>query len=134
MSPTAKIPTRFSRYLFAGVIAAIANFGSRFIFSRWMPFELAVGAAYGVGMLIGFILMRRYAFALSQRPVAQQAIAYIAVNLLGVAQTVAISSGLLHFVLPASGLPVSPEALAHVIGVAAPVVSSYFGHRWFTFR
>jgi putative flippase GtrA len=78
--------------------------------------------------------MRRYAFAPSQRPVAHQAIAYIAVNLLGVAQTVAISSGLLRFVLPASGLPISPEALAHVIGVAAPVVTSYFGHRWFTFR
>ena len=42
-------------YLASGGLAAVANFGSRFVFSRWLPYEAAVIGAYGVGMVTAFI-------------------------------------------------------------------------------
>src|SRR5688572_695318 len=33
-------------FLLSGGFAALLNYGSRFVFSNWMPFELAVVAAY----------------------------------------------------------------------------------------
>ena len=45
---------QFHRFVAAGAIAAAANFGSRFIFSRWMRFEWAVLCAFAVGLAVGF--------------------------------------------------------------------------------
>jgi len=121
-------------YLMAGGVAALANFGSRFVFSRWMPFELAVIAAFGVGLLTGFTLMRRYVFAAATRPLSHQATGYVLVNLFAAVQTLVISSILLRLVLPPTVIGLPAAAVAHAVGVIVPVVSSYFGHRWITFR
>lgn len=122
------------RYLLAGGVAALANYGSRFVFNAWMPFEPAVVLAYLVGMGTGFVLMRRFAFGSGTQRVGTQALWYAAVNLFAIAQTVAVSSALLRIVLPALGVHEHAEALAHAAGVATPLVSSYFGHKRLTFR
>lgn len=124
----------FFRYLLAGGVAAAANFGSRFVFSLWWPFEVAVTAAFFVGLVTGFFLMRSYAFRASGAPMAPQAAKYAVVNALALVQTVLISSLLARWLLPAWGLGEQAEALGHAAGVAVPVVSSYFGHRLGTFR
>jgi putative flippase GtrA len=121
-------------YLLSGGIAAAANYGSRFMFSMALPFEAAVVAAYGVGMITGFLLMRRYAFSGGRNSTRSQVIGYSLVNLLAVLQTVAISSLLSRLVLPWLGAPGNHQAMAHAVGVAFPVVSSYFGHKLLTFR
>ena len=122
------------RYLLAGGVAALANYGSRFVLNVWMPFEPAVVLAYLVGMGTGFVLMRRFAFGSGTQRVGTQALWYAAVNLFAIAQTVAVSSVLLRVVLPALGVHEHAEALAHAVGVATPLVSSYFGHKRLTFR
>ena len=125
---------QFARYLLAGGLAALANYGSRFAFSRAVPFELAVVLAFGVGLCTGFLLMRYYAFQPSQQSTGSQLLAYLAVNALALVQTLAISSLLLRLVLPALGVQFQAQAIAHGAGVLVPVVTSYFGHRWLTFR
>ena len=125
---------QFVRYLLAGGLAALANYGSRFVFNVWVSFEIAVMLAYMVGLCTGFILMRRFAFHGGSRPVGAQALWYIVVNIFSVAQTVVISSVLLRIVLPSLDVYEHTEALAHAIGVATPLVSSYFGHKLLTFR
>ena len=125
---------QFVRYLLAGGVAALANYGSRFFFNAWVPFEFAVVLAYMIGSCTGFVLMRRFAFRGRTRPMGMQAFWYIAVNLLAVAQTVLVSSVLLHVVLPGMGVHEHAEAFAHAVGVATPLVSSYFGHKLLTFR
>jgi putative flippase GtrA len=122
------------RYLVAGGVAAAANFGSRFAFSLWWPFELAVTAAFFVGLVTGFFLMRSYAFRAQGAPIAPQAVKYLLVNAAALLQTVLISSLLARWLLPAWGWDTHAEALAHGVGVAVPVVTSYFGHRLGTFR
>ena len=49
-------------------------------------------------------------------------------------QTLIVSVLLARWGLPAVGLVDNAEALAHLIGVLVPVVTSYFGHKFLTFR
>ncbi len=126
--------TEVIRYLAAGGTAAVANYSSRFIFSQWMPFEAAVTMAYIVGLCTGFVLMRRYAFQKGNRSVAAQATIFLAVNGVALLQTIAVSSLLLRFFFPLWQVQEHAEAYAHAVGVAVPVVSSYFGHKLLTFR
>lgn len=125
---------QFARYLLSGGLAALANYGSRFVFSAWAPFEVAVVLAFVVGLCTGFVLMRRFAFHESTRPATSQALWYGVINAFALAQTVAASSLMLRLVLPAIGVHQHAEALAHATGIAVPLITSYFGHKWLTFR
>ena len=124
------------RYLLSGGLAALANYGSRFVFSLWLPFEMSVTLAFFVGLAAGFTLMRVYAFAAtaSTRSLPSQAAWYVVVNMLALVQTLLISSLLLRWALPMLGVQRFAEATAHAVGVAVPVITSYFGHKRLTFR
>lgn len=128
------ITPQFIRFLVAGGIAAGANFGSRFVFSIFFAYGVAVFFAYLVGMLVAFLLMRGHVFNASQGPLAPQVIKFVGVNLLAVLQTLAISLLLARWVLPSVGIEDQAEALGHLVGVLVPVVTSYFGHKFLTFR
>ena len=132
---SAPAPTRqFLRFLASGGIAAAMNWGSRFAFSIWLPFEAAVVLAFGVGLLTGFVLMRAFVFAGAGRPVLPQASRYVLVNAAALLQTLVVSVVLARWALPAVGIEQHAEALGHLAGVLVPVVTSYFAHRAYTFR
>lgn len=126
--------TQFIRFLLAGGCAAACNYGSRFLFSIWLTYEAAIVLAYLVGMAVAFVLMRAYVFDARKGALAPQAAKFVAVNLLAVLQTLAISLVLARWVFPALGVSRHGEAIAHLIGVLVPVVTSYAGHRLATFR
>lgn len=128
------ITPEFLRFLLAGGIAAAANFGSRFIFSNLFSYSVAVFAAYLVGMLVAFLLMRGHVFNASQGPLAPQVTKFVGVNVLAVLQTLAISLVMARWALPSVGITEHAEALGHLVGVLVPVVTSYFGHKFLTFR
>ncbi len=125
---------RFVRFLGAGAAAAVANFGSRFLFSMWLSYEWAIVCAFGVGLFAGFILMRHYVFDAKGRPIGRQIATYLAVNALALVQTLIVSLVLARWVLPAIDAREHAEAVAHAFGVAVPIVSSYILHRVATFR
>jgi putative flippase GtrA len=116
---------QFWRFLAAGGTAAAANFGSRFLFSLWLPYAWAIVLAYLVGMVVAFVLMRAYVFGAGAGPPTRQAAIFAAVNLLALLQTLVVSIVLARW---------TPQAIAHLIGVLVPVVTSYAGHRMFTFK
>ncbi len=128
------ITSEFLRFMIAGGIAACANFGSRFVFSIYLSYGEAVCLAYLIGMLFAFLLMRRHVFNASRGLLAPQVAKFIGVNALAVLQTLSISLGLARWALPKVGLADHAEALGHLVGVLAPVVTSYFGHKFVTFR
>lgn len=130
----AKLTPEFLRFLVAGGIAAGANFGSRFAFSSFLDYGFAVFFAYLVGMLVAFLLMRGHVFDANNGPLAPQVMKFIGVNFVAVLQTLVISLVLARWLLRSFGLVDHAEALAHLVGVLVPVVSSYFGHKFFTFR
>jgi len=124
---------RFLRFLAAGGLAAGANFGSRFLFSLWFDYSLAIVLAYCVGMATAFVLMRRYVFHAHGRDPWPQALRFVLVNLFAVAQTLAVSLLLARWLLPRIGWQWQVEAVAHAVGVAVPVFSSYLLHLRATF-
>lgn len=129
------LPTpQFFRFLLAGGIAAAANYGSRFLFSLWLSYGLAIVLAYLVGMVVAFVLMRQHVFDGHKSALAPQITKFVGVNALAVLQTLVISLVLARWVLPRLGVVEHAEAIAHLIGVLVPVVTSYFGHRMLTFK
>lgn len=124
----------FVSFLFAGGLAALLNWGSRFLFSIWLDFELAVVLAFFVGLATGFILMRCFVFERRSRALMPQVSKYVLINALALVQTFAVSVGLVRWVFPAIGFFAGAEGVAHLAGVLVPVVTSYFGHKYLTFR
>ena len=125
---------QFLLFLVSGGLAAFFNWSSRFLFSLWMPFEWAIVAAFFVGLASGFIMMRLYVFGGRQKAIIPQVSKFIFVNMIALAQTLIISVVLARWILPGLGMTEHIEALAHLVGVLVPVVTSYFGHRFLTFR
>ena len=125
---------RVALFLVAGGIAAAANYGSRFIFSLWFSFPVAIVLAYLVGMTVAFVLMRHYVFEGHGKALGPQIWKFTLVNLLAVAQTLVVSVVLARWLLPWAGFTQHVDAIAHAVGVAVPLVSSYFGHRLATFK
>jgi putative flippase GtrA len=129
------LTNEFLRFLIAGGVAAGANFGSRFIFSLFLSYALSVFFAYLVGMLVAFILMRRHVFKANNGRLALQIVKFVTVNAVALLQTLIISLVLARWLLPPFGIAGEhAEALAHLIGVSVPVVTSYLGHKFLTFQ
>ena len=125
---------QFLRFLVAGGIAAAANYGSRFVFSIWLSYSVAIVLAYLVGMIVAFALMRHHVFDARAGALRAQIAKFVVVNVFAVLQTLAISLLLAHWVLPSFGIQNNAEAIAHLVGVLVPAITSYFGHRMLTFK
>lgn len=125
---------QFIAFLVAGGLAALANLGSRIVLGWWMPYVASIVIAYCIGMLVAFSLNRLFVFKGATNPIAEQGMWFVLINLAAVAQTVLVSLLLARFLFPAIGMTFHPETVAHAIGVAVPVVTSYLGHRQLTFR
>jgi putative flippase GtrA len=125
---------RFIAYLLAGGVAALLNWSSRFLFSLWFNYPVSIVLAFIVGLISGFSLMRWLVFDGAGKSAATQVPYYLLVNLLALVQTLCVSLILAKWVIPAVGLSIRPEGPAHLIGVLVPVVTSYFGHKYFTFK
>lgn len=125
---------RFTLFLIAGGIAAGANYASRFGFSLWFSYPTAIVLAYLVGMAVAFALMRQYVFEGRGKAWGPQILRFVGVNVLAVLQTLLVSLLLARWLLPAAGIVEHAEAIAHAVGVAVPVLTSYLGHRHATFR
>ncbi|MGH8032303.1 MAG: GtrA family protein [Luteimonas sp.] len=128
------IARQFLLFLIAGGLAALANFGSRIGFNQFMSYVPAIVLAYCVGMFTAFILNRLFVFQQAGNALHHQALWFIVVNLAAVLQTVVVSLAMRDWVLPSLGIDVYPEAIAHALGVAVPVFTSYLGHKHLTFN
>lgn len=124
---------RFIRFVLTSGVAAAVNLVSRYFLNFVMPFAAAVAVAFPFGMLTAYVLGRLFVFERSGRSVADELWRFTAINLLAAAQIWTISVGLAEYVFPAWGFKWHPLDIAHVIGVAAPVLTSYLGHRHFSF-
>ena len=125
---------RFIRFVITGGIAALCNLGSRALLSRYFGYGAAVAIAYGVGMLVAFALAKLFVFSSSERRWHTELTRFAVVNCMSFVQVWAVSVGLERFVVPRVGWTFHPELCAHVVGVASPIVTSYFAHKHFTFE
>jgi putative flippase GtrA len=125
---------QFLVFLLTGGTAAAVNFGSRILYSRWLDFSAAVIVAYVTGMVTAFVLAKLFVFKDSKQAVHRSIVFFILVNLVAVLQTWAISMGLAYYLLPSMGVTAFVPEIAHAVGVAVPVFTSYIGHKRWSFR
>lgn len=124
---------RFVTFVGTGGAAAVVNVGVRALLSRFLIFEIAVVAAYVVAMTVAFVLARVFVFNSRSSAWAAEYGRFAIVNLFAFLQVLIVSSGLLRLVFPAIGFTWRAETVAHIIGVASPVVTSYYAHKRFSF-
>lgn len=125
--------SQFVRFLLTGGLAALVNIGARYLLSSAMIFEAAVVLAYVIGMVTAYCLSRLLVFQKSGRSVASEFKRFVIVNLFALSLVWLVSVGLARLLFPAIGLTWHSDDIAHLIGVLAPAVTSYLGHRYYTF-
>jgi putative flippase GtrA len=133
MSRTAPDRMLFLKFVVAAGLSVPVNLGSRILFSRAMPFEIAIVLSHVCGMLTAYLLTKLFVFAPSGRNAASELSRFALVNLASVAQTWIVAVGLVRFVFPALGVVRATELLAHAMGLAFASVTSFYGHRRFSF-
>jgi putative flippase GtrA len=121
------------RFLALGGLAAAINWLVRFPLSAVMPLGAAVFLAYLIGMSAGFTLYRKYVFPGSDRPLLQQTLIFLAVNLVGAAVVLGFT-----FVLVAAQADLAYAdfikiGLAHGLAIAIGAVVNFVGHKTLTF-
>jgi putative flippase GtrA len=111
--------SRFLRFVLTGGIAAAANICSRLAFN-WLT--------------TAFILARKYVFEPASDNPVQQYIRFGLVNVVAFAQVWLVSVCLVRWLFPAVGYTWNAELVAHMIGVVSPVFTSFFAHKYFSFK
>jgi len=125
---------QFLGFLVTGGLAAAVNFGSRIVYNQWVDFSVAVVLAYLTGMVTAFVLARYFVFTDSELSIQRSALWFVVVNMVAVIQTWVISMLLAYYLLPRAGFTQFVPEIAHAVGVAVPVFTSYLGHKRFSFK
>jgi len=126
--------SEFMQFLLVGGLAAGINFISRIGFSEFVSYRTAIILAYLVGMLTAFLLSKHYVFEVSGRPFKDELRDFTIVNIFAVIQVWLISVGLAEYFFPYISFNFYSEEVAHLIGLGIPAITSYFGHKYFSFR
>jgi putative flippase GtrA len=122
------------RFVLAGMIAALANFAARIALSVFLPYSIAIVIAFLIGLGVAFVLNRKFVFEGASSRLRQQLFWFVVVNLIGLAQTLAVSLFLARVLLPLLSVTSYPEEIAHATGIVVPIFTSYLGHKYWTFR
>jgi putative flippase GtrA len=125
---------RFARFVIVGIGAAAVNIVSRVVFSNFVRFETAVVLAFPVALTFAFLLSRQFVFEKSERQTGRQYVRFTIVNLIALFQVWLITIGLNDWAFPFIGWTYHAELLAHTIGVGSPILSSYYAHKYYTFK
>jgi putative flippase GtrA len=129
----------FLRFLATGSIAAFSNMAAVAAFRLLMPLLPAAILGYIIGMVIAFILFQRVMFntpglVLTRPILARRIFRFTVVNMVGLCLSVATTMTFAEIVLPAVRWTFMPVTVANFFGVAVPAFSSYFGHKFWTYR
>lgn len=125
---------QFLLFVLTGGLAAGVNFFSRIFLSSWLRYSLAIIIAYILGMTTAFLLNKLFVFRKADNALHSQIFWFSVVNVVALLQTLAISLLLADYIFPRLQFYWHPETVAHAIGVAFPVITSFIGHKKLSFR
>lgn len=120
-------------FMAIGGFAAGLNFIVRFPIDYITGFETAVVLAYVIAMTAAFLLNRAIVFKATDGAWLGQYRRFFMVNLLALAQVFVVTVALARFLFPFIGFEWQAEAVAHAIGLASPILTSYWGHKRYSF-
>ena len=132
---------RLLRFLLTGGASAAVAAVARWLLDLALSYEAAVALSYLVGMTVAFVLARLFVFtppegarAAGWSEARGEYARFALVNAVAFAQVWLVSVGLARLVFPAIGFRWHADTVAHLIGLASPVWTSYLGHKHFSFR
>ena len=125
---------QFIVFLITGGTSAIINIFSRIILSNFFRFEIAILISYGIGMLIAFILAKRFVFLNSNKSIKKSFPAFALVNLISVLQTFFVSIFIKSCLLILFKNLSIIELISHTCGLGILVFTSFYGHKYITFK
>lgn len=128
------LSAQFLRFFIAACLAAAVNFIARILLDPLLGYSMAIVIAYLIGMSVSFVLYQRQVFAASERSLYAEMMFFALINVAGLLQTVIFSLGIYRWVLPWLDWTWKSKEIAHIIGMAIPVFSSFIGHKYFTFK
>ena len=127
-------PTKqFLLFIVAGGFAALVNILSRALLSLFMNFSSSVLIAYFIGMVIAFILTKKFVFISKNIDDKKSFLSFTLVNLFAVIQTYFISIYFREMILISFSKTSLANLISHTIGVLFPVITSFFGHKYLSF-
>jgi putative flippase GtrA len=122
------------RFFITSGVAAVVNIGARIPLGWVMPYSASIVLAYLIGMSTAFVLARAFVFRPQPGNAKAEFFRFALVNVVALAQVLAISLALEAILFPRFGFTWHAATVAHVIGVASPAFTSYYGHKLFSFR
>ena len=124
---------KFVRFVFAGGTSAVFNWGSARLISPYVGLDGAVAVGYLVGIVVAYLLSRRFVFSQSGQTPRMEFVRFCLVNIVSFGIVWAVTALLVRQIFPAIGFAWRPEAVGHAIGIVSPTIPSYLMHRHFTF-
>lgn len=124
----------FIRFILVGGFAALVNFISRILLNTIYSFRVSVVIAYVIGMITAYVLTKFLVFAPSGKHPLREFTYFAIVNAVAIIQVWLISVGLAEYFFPGIEFNYYPNEIAHFIGISVPVITSYYGHKYFSFK
>ena len=125
---------QFILFIITGGTSAIINILSRIILSNFFRFEIAILIAYGIGMITAFLLAKRYVFLNSNKSIKKSFPAFALVNLISVLQTFFVSIFIKNCLIVFFDNLSFIELISHTCGLGILVFTSFYGHKYITFK
>ncbi len=123
---------QLASFVVTGGTAALVNLASRWLLSFVVVYELAVILAYLIGLNLAFVLARRYVFTSTGHWLGEYC-RFALVNVFSFLIVLGVSSSLARAIFPMMGFTWHVEDVAHFIGVASPILISYYLHKYYSF-
>jgi putative flippase GtrA len=124
---------QFLLFLCVGGLAAFLNWLSRILLSQWLFFDWAVTVAYGIGILVAFLLNSFLVFPKSTKPKKQQARDFFITNICFF-PVVWISAIEVNSILQYYEVIRYTEAIAHAIALGIPMLATFLIYKFIAFK
>jgi len=128
------VSQQFLHFLIAGSIAAGVNFSIGFLLSGLLPIYGDIVVGYLAGMLTAFFLFERKVFGEHGESRRKSVKMFILVNILGLLQTWLVFALLKDYLFPQMDYDFYAAETARAVAIIIPMFSSFFGHKFFTFK
>jgi len=125
---------QFYLFLITGGFAAAVNFISRYFLNLWFNFSISIILSYIFGMFTAYFLSRLFVFTGSSQSIPYSILFFIFFNVFAFIQTLTISLFVYIYLLPFLNIFKYQLEISHFIGILFPVLTSYYGHKYYTFK
>jgi len=125
---------QFVNFILTGGFAALVNFVVGFLLADYLPWNLDYVVGHLSGMVVAFILFELLVFGKSDDGRHRSVGMFVIVNLLAVLQTYIIGTALENYLFPSINYQFFANEVARAIAIMVPVLTSFIGHKYFTFR